>query len=161
MQVITGINEKETREAFMTSENIPDAEYLTLDTIDTLINKINTNSGHTDLIIEQLAPAVGQYGEVNKENTLDYLVSLKDLLQRLLTANIDDVYQKIALGNRANVYALGLNNLIQRTENCSKAEIEHFAKILKSYEEIALRNIISALFVQFCWCSQITTLSNL
>lgn len=129
-QVLAGLKEKSTRSAYMASEKVPSHEFLVFDTIDLLINKLENGSGNSELIINQLAPYNSISDKIDKESTLEFLYSLKGYLQELITVNLDNIYQKIALTNRRNVYSRGLENLKLRLENCTKNEAEGLALLL-------------------------------
>ena len=64
-----------------------------------LIERLNNDAPDSNLIIEQLAPQVLEFGEANKHNTIEWLSALKEATQTVLTETFDSLYASMALGD--------------------------------------------------------------
>lgn len=142
-QVVTGLNDKKILENVMQNEGLANKEQLLLDTIDTLIEKLETNSPHSKLIIEQLQESAFDNTNGTKEQTLEALYELKEIVEYNLTTGLDSIYGALTMGSRKDallVYIENAQNLINQGET---QILEPFAEKLGVKK--SLKNVLRAL----------------
>lgn len=131
-QVVTGLQEPETLKNSMMINGVVDEDTLIIETIDTLLDRLNNDASDSDLIIEQLAPQVLEFGEANKHNTIEWLSALKEATQTVLTETLDSLYYAMALGNRKQVLYNTLENLKYVAVTADKATLENLSLLLNT-----------------------------
>ncbi len=127
-QVITGLDDRKVLENVMQSEGIPNKETLLLNTIDTLIEKLETNSPHSILIVDQLEEPVFDNTDGTKEELLDALKELKEIVDYHMTTVLDSIYGALTMGSRKDA-------LIVYIENAQNAIKEGHTEILKPFAD--------------------------
>ena len=142
-QILCSLEENQTLENIMLRDGLPNREQLVLDTIDTLIKKLENNSSNSELIIEQLAPAFDGLSKT-KEDTIEGLKYLKETIAGLLTEDMDDIYAALTLDNRKDAILNYLENVAILIKSGNKPVIKSYAKAfgVKTKEEV-LKNIES------------------
>ncbi len=118
-QVVTGLDDKKVLDNVMQNEGLANKEQLLLDTIDTLIEKLESNSPHSKLIIEQLQQSAFDNTNGTKEQTLEALYELKEIVSYNLTTGLDSIYGALTMGSRKDallVYIENTQKLIQQGE---------------------------------------------
>lgn len=78
-QIVRSLEEKQTLDNIMVAEKIPSKEILILNHIDTLIEKLETESPHTELILEQASKAFSDDAKLNAEDMAGALRGLKEI----------------------------------------------------------------------------------
>lgn len=136
-QIKCSLEEDQTLENVMLSEGLPNKEKLVLDTIDTLIKKLENNSTNSKLIIEQVAPAFDGL-EKTKEDTIEGLKFLRETLNSLLTNDLDDIYAALTLESRKEALLNYVENVQMLAKSNNKPVIKSQAKVfgVKTKEEV-------------------------
>lgn len=176
-QIIAGLNDKITLEDIMNAENIPNKEMLVLDTIDTLIKKLETNSPHSSLILEQLHQNAFESTDGSKEEILTSLYELKDLIVNGLTEHLDAIYASLTMGSRKEALESYLKNIINMIKDGNSSILKQFAEslglkkspnnVIKALEQDIERlkqgdeKVYSKLFDKYGNSSQIEYINNI
>lgn len=142
-QIVAGLDDKKILENIMHNEGLPNKETLLLNTIDTLIEKLENNSSHSVLIIEQLQKSAFDNTNGSKEEIIEALKELKEILLYNLTEGLDSIYGALTMGSRKDA-------LLAYIENVQKLINEGQTQILKPFSEIlgvkkAPKNVLRAL----------------
>ncbi len=128
-QMIKGLEEPKTLENIMLREGLTNRENLLLKTIDILIEKLEKNSPHSNLIIEQVAPLFDGLQQT-KEDTIEGLNYIKETVNSFLTDDLDDIYGALLYGNRRTAIYNYLSNAQELLSNGNYKLVESYSEIL-------------------------------
>lgn len=128
-QIIKSLEEKQTLENIIQNEGILPKEQLLLNHIDNLINKLSKNSPHSDLILSQLEN-VFEGIEHSNEDGIMALYSLKESIHKLLTEELDKVYDSLNLGNSKEALDKYIEESINQVANGNWKLIEAYSETL-------------------------------
>ena len=142
-QVVTGLDDKKVLDNVMHNEGLPNKETLLLDTIDTLIEKLESNSPHSKLIIEQLQQSAFDNTNGTKEQTLEALYELKEIVSYNLTEGLDSIYAALTMGSRKDALLVYIENAQKLIQEGNTQILEPFAETLGVKKSI--KNVLRAL----------------
>ena len=125
-QVIKSLEEKGTFYNLVQREGLSNKESVLAEHIDNLINKLESNSSNSDLII---ARAMNVFEDINpvKEEVIDALKGLKAVFTELMTEELDAVYKSLTLGSRHEAMVDWLYNMSTFVELSDKKDTEIYA----------------------------------
>lgn len=142
-QVVTGLDDTKILENAIYSEALPNKETLVLDTIDTLIEKLENNSPYSDLIVEQLSKTAFDQTNGTKEQILDALYELKEIVSGALTDVLDNIYAALTMRSRKDALFVYLENAQKLLSEGHTEILESFAKTLGVKKSV--NNVLKAL----------------
>lgn len=129
-QMVTGLDDKKCLENSMKAEGLPNKETSILNTIDTLIEKLENNSVHSELILEQLHKNAFDKTNGSKDEIINALKQLKHILSYQLTESLDDIYEALMLGNRKEFLSTYIENSQQLVEKGQNGTLKAFSEML-------------------------------
>ena len=110
-QMVKGLEEDTILSGFMRSEGLKDRESILLDTIDSVIEKLENDSKDSKVIVERLKP-IFQMQTDSKEEALAVLNELKSSVNILLTDELDSTYESLIVpGGRRGALISQLENI--------------------------------------------------
>ncbi len=128
-QIVAGLDDKKSWKILCITKGFQIKKPCFLNTIDTLIEKLENNSSHSVLIIEQLQKSAFDNTNGSKEEIIEALKELKEILLYNLTEGLDSIYGALTMGSRKDA-------LLAYIENVQKLINEGQTQILKPFSEI-------------------------
>lgn len=142
-QIITGLESQKILNNVMQNEGITNKEELLINTIDTLIEKLENNSSYSDLILKQLSKSAFDTTNGSKEEILNGLHALKDIISYNLTERMDSIYAALTMGSRKDALYNYLDNTQKLIKEGNTYLLEPFAEKLGVNKSI--KNVLKGL----------------
>lgn len=130
-QVIKSLDDEKVLEHNMRKEGLPPREELLTNHINILIEKLESKSPDTDIIITQLAPAFDSI-KPNRKNMIKALKDINATLERALTVELDKVYESLHLGSKKNTLVSYIDDSINEIKNKNSSFIKSYSEIFNN-----------------------------
>lgn len=127
-QVISSLEDKLTLENVSLNLKIPSKERLIIEHIDNLIEKLETNSANSELILNQVAEAFVGYNP-NKEEILEALQATKATVNKILTEGLDNIYLSLALEGKKGALISYINEIISAIDGGNNKSMKAYADV--------------------------------
>ncbi len=129
-QMIIGLEDKNVLADTMKSEGLPNREALLLNTIDTLIEQLENNSPHSELILKQLHKNAFEMTNGSKEEIINALRKIKHFTSYQLTESLDGIYETLMLSNRKDALIRCIEQFEQMLNDGVPGTLKNLSEIL-------------------------------
>lgn len=130
-QVINGLDDEKVLYHAMRKEGLPPREELLSNHINILINKLESKSPDTDIIIEELAPSFDSIKPTRK-NMINALKDINSTLDKALTVELDKVYEALHLGSKKQTLVVYIDDSINEIKNKNSSFIKNYSEIFNN-----------------------------